>query len=123
MQVWRLEEVIKIENIDCLFLRAQLKFKINSFEDCRADHVEALRIRNGNKKHLSDIADSLFEIGNLELKFPNLKGAFSNYIKALKIYLKVDYKIQQQKKVIKSIMPLLNQVSINSKKSFYRLIT
>ncbi len=110
------------EYADCLFLRAQLKFKINSFEDCRADHVEALRIRNGNKKHLSDIADSLFEIGNLELKFPNLKGAFSNYIKALKIYLKVDYKIQQQK-VIKSIMPLLNQVSINSKKSFYRLIT
>lgn len=109
------------EYADCLFLRAQLRFKKNSFEDCRADHLEVLRIRNGNKEHKSDIADSYFEIGNLELKFSNVKKAFSYYMKAFRIYFKVGYKIQQ-KKVIQSIIPLLNKVSASSKKSFNQLI-
>lgn len=110
------------EYADCLFLRAQLRFKKSSFEDCRADHMEVLRIRNGNKEHKSDIADSYFEIGNLELKYSNIKKAFSNYMKALRIYIKVGYKIQQQK-VTNSIIPLLNQVSASSKKSFNLLIS
>lgn len=108
------------EYADCLFLRAQLRFKKNSFVECRADHMEVLRIRMRNKQHISDIADSFFEIANLELKVSNFKGAFSNYMKALKIYLKVGSKSQQQK-VIKSITPLLVKASINSKKSFNQL--